>query len=226
MKTAIVDDDPIVCTSLTTILETTEAADVLWTANNGETAVAKYFNEPANRPDVLLIDIQMPGVNGLKAAESIIGRDKNARILFLTTFDDKKYIDQALALGAKGYLIKQDVASVGPALHAVMAGQAVLGTQVLNRLSKSDESNPCPIDPTNQSSGPTSTTSSLRLPTLTERERDIARLVAKGLDNHDIAAELYLSEGTIRNRITDILNKSGFTNRTQLAVAWIYSGER
>lgn len=131
-----------------------------------------------------------------------------------------------LTLGAKGYLIKQNVTSVGPALHAVMAGQAVLGTQVLNRLSKSVESNPAPTGPTNQPSGTTTATSSPRLPTLTDREGDIASLVAKGLDNHDIAAKLYLSEGTIRNRITDILNKSGLINRTQLAVVWINSGEQ
>ncbi|MCO6558058.1 MAG: response regulator transcription factor [Bifidobacterium sp.] len=248
MKTAIVDDDPIVCSSLTTILEATNAAEVLWTANDGETAVTNYFDDPANRPDVLLIDIQMPGVDGLEAARRILAKDKVARILFLTTFDDKEYIDQAIALGAKGYLVKQDAASVGPALQAVMAGQVVLGAQVLGKLSaatlgstvtnhigdhvkagnKTDVNretdfmagtNPIP-----------SAETSINVPasafeTLSARERDIARLVAQGLDNHDIAAQLYLSEGTVRNRITNVLDKLSLANRTQLAIAWLNAGQ-
>ncbi|WEV73122.1 response regulator transcription factor [Bifidobacterium sp. ESL0790] len=240
MKTAIVDDDPIVCSSLTTILEATNAAEVLWTANDGETAVTKYFDNPANHPDVLLIDIQMPGVDGLEAARRILGRDKAARILFLTTFDDKECIDQAIALGAKGYLIKQDAASVGPALQAVMAGQVVLGAQVLGKLSAANGSNiNTSSEAKRNADSLTSFNTSSTMPsdgfasvpvsafsTLSPRERDIARLVAQGLDNRDIAAQLYLSEGTIRNRITDILDKLSLANRTQLAIAWLNAGQR
>lgn len=123
MRIAIVDDDPIVCQSLETILTATGTAEVLWTANDGDTAVRRYFETPASRPDVLLIDIQMPGTSGLDAARDILATDPAARILFLTTFTDQSYIAQAMGLGAKGYLIKQDVAAVGPALQAVMAGQ-------------------------------------------------------------------------------------------------------
>lgn len=227
MKTAIVDDDPIVCSSLTTILEATNAAEVLWTANDGETAMTKYFDDPADHPDVLLIDIQMPGVDGLEAARRILDRDKAARILFLTTFDDKEYIDQAIALGAKGYLIKQDAASVGPALQAVMAGQVVLGAQVLGKLSTATAEHSTDDNtstPANQSVKGNISTSSLT--TLSPRERDITCLVAQGLDNRDIAAQLYLSEGTVRNRITTILTKLGLTNRTQLAIAWLNAGQR
>lgn len=115
MRIAIVDDDPIVCQSLETILTATGTADVLWTANDGGAAVQQYFASPANHPDILLIDIQMPGKDGLDAAREILPKDPAARILFLTTFADKDYIAQAMALGAKGYLIKQDVAAVGPA---------------------------------------------------------------------------------------------------------------
>ena len=114
MRIAIVDDDPIVCQSLETILTATGTADVLWTANDGGAAVQQYFASPANHPDILLIDIQMPGKDGLDAAREILPKDPAARILFLTTFADKDYIAQAMALGAKGYLIKQDVAAVGP----------------------------------------------------------------------------------------------------------------
>ena len=135
MRIAIVDDDPIVCQSLETILAATGAGDVLWTAHDGDAAVRRYFETPSSHPDVLLIDIQMPGRDGLDAAREILARDPAARILFLTTFSDRNYIAQAMDLGAKGYLIKQDVAAVAPALQAVMAGQVVLGAEVLGKLT-------------------------------------------------------------------------------------------
>lgn len=135
MKVAIADDDAIVCSSLSTILTATGAAEVIWTAGDGAEAMAKYESGPAMRPDVLLLDVQMPGTDGLAAAEQILAFDPAARILFLTTFADRDYISRAMALGAKGYLIKQDVASVAPALQAVMAGQVVLGSEVLGKLT-------------------------------------------------------------------------------------------
>lgn len=213
MRIAIVDDDPIVCQSLETILTATGTAEVLWTANDGDTAVRRYFETPASRPDVLLIDIQMPGTSGLDAAREILATDPAARILFLTTFTDQSYIAQAMGLGAKGYLIKQDVAAVGPALQAVMVGQVVLGAEVLGKLT---ERTPNPAD--SDDSGDTADSIE---GLLGEREREITALVAEGLDNRDIAARLFLSEGTVRNRISAILDKLGLTNRTQLAILWL-----
>lgn len=213
MRIAIVDDDPIVCQSLETILTATGTAEVLWTANDGVAAVRRYFETPASRPDVLLIDIQMPGTSGLDAARDILATDPAARILFLTTFTDQSYIAQAMGLGAKGYLIKQDVAAVGPALQAVMAGQVVLGAEVLGKLT---ERTPDPAD--SDDSGDTADSIE---GLLGEREREITALVAEGLDNRDIAARLFLSEGTVRNRISAILDKLGLTNRTQLAILWL-----
>lgn len=213
MRIAIVDDDPIVCQSLETILTATGTVEVLWTANDGDTAVRRYFETPASRPDVLLIDIQMPGTSGLDAAREILATDPAARILFLTTFSDQSYIAQAMGLGAKGYLIKQDVAAVGPALQAVMAGQVVLGAEVLGKLT---ERTPDPAD--SDDSGDTADSIE---GLLGEREREITALVAEGLDNRDIAARLFLSEGTVRNRISAILDKLGLTNRTQLAILWL-----
>lgn len=207
MRIAIVDDDPIVCQSLETILTATGTAEVLWMANDGDAAVRRYFETPASRPDVLLIDIQMPGTSGVDAAREILATDPAARILFLTTFADQSYIAQAMGLGAKGYLIKQDVAAVGPALQAVMAGQVVLGAEVLGKLT---ERTPDPADSDDSIEG-----------LLGEREREITALVAEGLDNRDIAARLFLSEGTVRNRISAILDKLGLTNRTQLAILWL-----
>lgn len=213
MRIAIVDDDPIVCQSLETILTATGTAEVLWTANDGNAAVRRYFETPASRPDVLLIDIQMPGTSGLDAAREVLATDPAARILFLTTFSDQSYIAQAMGLGAKGYLIKQDVAAVGPALQAVMAGQVVLGAEVLGKLT---ERTPDPAD--SDDSGDTADSIE---GLLGEREREITALVAEGLDNRDIAARLFLSEGTVRNRISAILDKLGLTNRTQLAILWL-----
>lgn len=213
MRIAIVDDDPIVCQSLETILTATGTAEVLWTANDGDSAVRRYFETPASRPDVLLIDIQMPGTSGLDAAREILATGPAARILFLTTFADQSYIAQAMGLGAKGYLIKQDVAAVGPALQAVMAGQVVLGAEVLGKFT---ERTPDPAD----SDDSRDTADSIE-GLLGEREREITALVAEGLDNRDIAARLFLSEGTVRNRISAILNKLGLTNRTQLAILWL-----
>lgn len=216
MKVGIADDDPIVCSSLSTILTATGTADVLWTASDGQEAL-ESFQAAGGRPDVLLLDVQMPSMNGLEAAERIIAMDSTARVLFLTTFADEEYISRALALGAKGYVIKQDVTSVIPALQAVMAGQTVLGAEAVANLSlgnKDKQRRKDPAEPVPR-----------RFQTLTDREREIVALVADGLDSQAIAGRLYLSEGTVRNHISAILAKTNLANRTQLAVEWLSSQE-
>lgn len=216
MRVAIVDDDSIVCSSLSTILKATGTAAIAWTACDGETAVDRY---EADNPDVLLIDVQMPVMDGLVASRKIIDAHPNAKILILTTFADESYIAKALEIGTKGYLIKQDVSSVIPAVQSVMAGQIVMGAQVLQKLHVGNAS-PAWND-VSQAYKSEVVQFPGRFANLTERERDVLQLVAEGYDNREIAAKLFLSEGTVRNRISDILAKTNITNRTKLAVEWL-----
>ena len=201
MKLVIVDDDPIVRESLGIILDAQADIEVVAFGSDGDDAV-RLFEEHA--PDVLLSDIRMSGRDGL--SEELLRRDSEARVVFLTTFSDDEYIVRALKMGARGYLIKQDVASIAPALRAVMAGQNVLEGEVLERAafmaggiggSRTDES---------------------ALSSLTEREREVVRAVAEGLDNAEAADMLCMSEGTLRNHISSVLAKLGLRNRTQIAV--------
>ncbi len=216
MRLVIVDDDPFVVGSLSTILQAQPDIEVVATGQNGQAAEALYRR---HQPDILLTDIQMPGRNGLEAAESILRDWPEARIVLLTTFADDDYIVRALQLGTKGYLIKQDVATIAPALRLVMAGQSVLGGEVLGRVDHliSGQSTPgAPATATGSLSGNSWSD-------LTDREQAVAELVAQGLDNAEIAAALFISQGTVRNMISAILQKLGLKNRTQLAVLWYRS---
>ena len=119
MRVAIVDDDPIVCSSLSTILKATGTADIAWTAYDGETAVGQYEED---NPDVLLIDVQMPVMDGLAASRKIIDAHPNAKILILTTFADESYIAEALEIGTKG-LSDQTGCLIGDSRSAVGDGR-------------------------------------------------------------------------------------------------------
>lgn len=210
IRTLIVDDDPFVRMSLQTILEAQDDVEVCALGGDGSEAVELFERE---RPDVLLMDIQMPGTGGLDAAERILGEHPDARIVFLTTFSDDEYIVRALRLGAKGYLIKQEVATIAPALRTVMAGQSVLGSEVLDRMDALMRGGTPPTKAAGASGGDLHDD-------LTEREAAIVDLVAEGFDNKEIAATLYLSEGTVRNHISAILQKLDLKNRTQLVVRY------
>ena len=211
MRVIIVDDDPIVAKSLSLILSVEADIEPIATGTRGDDAITlfeKYL------PDVLLIDIQMPGCDGLSAAEEILSRHPGARIVFLTTFSDDEYIVRALRLGTRGYLIKQDISTIAPALRSVMAGQVVLEGEVLERATT--------LGARRTSAGGTPQPEILSvegaLAPLTEREREVVRAVADGLDNREIADALCLSAGTVRNHISSILAKLGLKNRTQIAV--------
>ena len=197
MNIVIVDDDRFVSGALKTILEVSEEITVDAVGEDGAEAVALYRR---HRPDVLLMDIRMKEMSGLEAAEKILEEFPDAKILLLTTFSDDDYIVRALRLGAKGYLLKQDYASILPALQAVDSGQTVFGREVVSKL-------PNLIHPQKESYD-------YRARDISPRELEIIRLIAEGLSNR----ELFLSEGTVRNYLSSILDKLSLRDRTQVAV--------
>ena len=217
MKVLIVDDDALVAQSLSTILSVEADVEVVGLGRSGPEAIEKYREL---KPDILLMDIQMPGGDGLSAAERILAEDAGARIVFLTTFSDDEYIVRALRMGSRGYLIKQDVAQIAPALRSVMAGVCVLEGEVLERSATMGLSaRPEPDGPQGRPLRGTV------FAALTDREYEVVEAVAEGLDNAEVAARLFMSEGTVRNHISSILAKLGLRNRTQVAVMYYRSAQ-
>lgn len=200
MDIVIIDDDKFVTGALKAILEASGTITVPATGTDGSDAVKLYEEY---MPDILLTDIQMNVVSGLEATKTILEKHPDAKILLLTTFLDDEYIIQALKLGAKGYLLKQDYESLLPALEAVYSGQSVFGTEIISKIPSF--LNPVPKFNYNEYD-------------INERETKIIALVADGLSNKEIAAGLFLSEGTVRNYLSTILEKLGLHNRTQLAI--------
>ena len=202
MRLIVVDDDRLVVDSLKIILGAQPQIEVVDTGANGDDAVALYAE---HAPDIALLDIQMPGRDGLSAA-----RDPSARVVFLTTFSDDEYIVSALKLGARGYLIKTDVAAIPPALAQVMDGKRVLEGKAIEDID---------FDGTGVEAGAPRRPAAFA--SLTDREFEVAELIARGLDNKEIAATAYMGEGTVRNHISSILAKMGLRNRTQIAIAYL-----
>ncbi len=201
MKVLIIDDDQLVSISLKTILEASGQVTIAGIGDSGAAAVELY---ESLQPDLLLMDIRMEGMSGLDAGAQILRAHPDAKILFLTTFSDDEYIVKALRMGAKGYILKQNFNSIVPALLAIEGGQNVFGDEVTGKLptliTKSSE------------------TAIFERYEISEKEQTIISLVAEGLNNREIAEKLYLSEGTVRNYLSHILEKLGLRDRTQLAV--------
>ncbi len=201
MNVLIIDDDQLVSFSLKTILEASGQVNIAGIGDSGAAAIELYESV---KPDILLMDIRMEGMSGLDAGAQILRAHPEAKILFLTTFSDDEYIVKALRMGAKGYILKQNFNSIVPALLAIEGGQNVFGDEITGKL------------PTLMSA--VSDTSQYEKYDISEREQNIISLVAEGLNNREIAEKLYLSEGTVRNYLSHILEKLGLRDRTQLAV--------
>ena len=219
IRVAIVDDDEFVRSSLATILSAQSDIEVCAPGSDGAEAAA-LFSEFA--PDVLLMDIQMPGTNGLAAARGILAGHPDAKVVFLTTFSDDEYIVEALRMGARGYLIKQEVANIAPAVRSVVAGQSVLGGEVIGRvdtLMRAEAGEKSGSDAEDADGDVAKTRrEAAKAHGLSDREYEIIELIAQGFDNKMIAAELFIGEGTVRNHVSAILQKLDLKNRTQLAV--------
>ncbi|MFG6384208.1 MAG: response regulator transcription factor [Lachnospiraceae bacterium] len=205
MNIIIVDDDPFVCLSLKTILEASEEIQVLETGTDGKDAITLYCQY---QPDILLMDIRMKEITGLEAAEIILKKYPDAKILFLTTFLDDEYIVRALYLGAKGYILKQNFESLLPSLKAVFQGQSVFGNEIVTRLPEFLTSSSHNKD-------------NFHTMGISDKELEIIKLVANGYSNQEIAEQLCLSKGTIRNYLSSILEKLELRDRTQLAIFYL-----
>ncbi|MCL2199139.1 MAG: response regulator transcription factor [Defluviitaleaceae bacterium] len=197
MKLLLVDDDPLILSGLELSLSKKEDMEVIATATDGAKAVEICATMP---PDVILMDIRMPGTDGIAATRLIKQHHPQIKIMMLTTFDDRQNIQQALAAGADGYLLKTDkINQIADKLRLLAGGMGILDAEVLRKLSPQE--NPA-------------------LATLTPREKDITRLIAQGQTNKEIAAALFLSEGTVRNNIVVIMEKLDVKNRTQLGLTY------
>ena len=186
--------------SLKTILESTGSVKVLAMGSCGEEAIELYS---LLKPDVLLMDIRMNGMSGIEAGEKILAGYPDARILYLTTFSDDEYIIKAVLMGAKGYILKQDFEGIAPAMQAVERGQSVFGGEIVHKIpvlmQSKEEFDYEKYD-------------------ISEKEQEIIEQVALGKSNREIAGELFLSEGTVRNYISLVLDKLSLRDRTQLAI--------
>lgn len=195
MKILIVDDDPLVCQSLQVLLSREEDIEVVGTANNGAEAIA--FCQKV-LPDVILMDIRMPVMDGIRATRQIKEAWPHIRVMMLTTFQDEKNIRLSILSGAEGYLIKSTaVTNMAQQLRAIVSGTSVLDTDVLKSLTKPERE---------------------ELQQLTAREMNILELVVQGLSNREISEQLFLNEGTVRNSLSIILEKLQLRDRTQLAI--------
>ncbi|MFA9378887.1 MAG: response regulator [Lachnotalea sp.] len=200
MNIVIVDDDKLVALSLKTILEASGEVKVLEMGQNGVEAIELYNKY---KPEVLLMDIRMDTMSGIEAANIIISKYPTAKILFLTTFSDDEYIIQALNIGAKGYILKQNFESILPAMKAIFSGQNVFGNEIVSKIPNLINNNKAKDYATYG---------------ITDKEFEMIEAVAKGFSNKEIAQALYLSEGTVRNYLSIILDKLNLRDRTQLAV--------
>lgn len=200
MNIVVIDDDKLVALSLKTILESSGKISVAAMGASGEEAVSLYRE---HHPDVMLMDIRMEGMSGIEAGELILAEYPAAKILYLTTFADDEYIIKALNMGAKGYILKQDFEGIAPALEAVAGGQSVFGEKIITKL-------PELMKPKEKYD--------FAAHRISDKEREIMELVAEGLSNKEISAKLFLSDGTVRNYISTLLEKLCLRDRTQLAV--------
>lgn len=207
IKLLIADDDSLIRESLKIILGMDEEFEVIECAKDGFEAVQACID---NNIDVALVDIQMPVLNGVGAIKEITKKTAT-KCIILTTFDDDEYIIDAVKSGAKGYLLKNNTPEkIKDAIKMVNSGSTVMQDVVLDKIRN---------DIGKERKG------QIDITKFTEREIEIMKLISKGLSNGEISKELFISEGTVKNYISSILNKTDLKHRTQIAIYYIYGGK-
>lgn len=214
IKVLIADDQELIRQSLQIVLSIKEGISVIGTAENGKKVMGFLKKE---KPDVILMDIRMPEMDGVQCTKAIKERYPEVKIIILTTFDDDEFVFSALKYGASGYLLKGiSMDELDKAIHTVYKGGAMINpeiaTKVVEQFSEMAQSNyDIMIEAQN-------------VEDITEAEWDIIKLVGWGLSNREIADKVMLSEGTVRNYISTILSKLNLRDRTQLAIWEVQSG--
>jgi len=206
----IVDDQRLIREGISSLLDIQDGVSVVGTAVNGQEAIDKV---EVLQPDVVLMDVRMPVMDGIAATAHLKQTQSGCEVLMLTTFDDDEYIIKSLQAGASGYLLKDIPASdLAQAIKLVHAGIYQLDTAVAGKLVGALSKQKKEIAPLPQ------TTVSLAKHDLTERELEVLRLIATGATNREIADELVVSEGTVKNHVSSILSRLGLRDRTQAAL--------
>ena len=211
IRVLICDDQAIVCEGLRAILEPVPDVAVVGVANNGLEALDLTRSL---QPDLVLMDLKMPRMNGVQATRAIREQFPTVRVLVLTTYDADDWVMDAIRGGAAGYLLKDTPgADLIKAIRDTVNGWSPIDPQVAGKLLKQVADQPIPILPDQQ-----------RINQLSDRERDVLRLLATGLSNAEIAQSLFLSEGTVKNYVSMILSKLGVADRTQAAIVAMRAG--
>ena len=207
IKVLLVDDQSLIREGLKALLELESDLEVIGEAENGRDAINLIAKL---QPDVVLMDIRMPIMDGVAATKEIRSSFSDVKVLVLTTFDNDEYVTAALQNGAMGYLLKDTPSEeLAVAIRAVNKGYTQLGPGIAAKLMTQFSSTAT----TNTNQTPPAT-----LAELTPREKDVLRLIANGANNKEIAQQLFISEGTVKNHVTNILNRLHLRDRTQAAI--------
>lgn len=207
VRILIVDDQPIVCEGLKVILQLEEDFEVVGICSNGQEALASCR---AYRPDVVLMDARMPVMDGVAAAREINRLFPDSKVLMLTTFNERQLVFNSIQSGVSGFLLKDmQPDEVCRAIREVHAGGAVLHPEVTRIVMEQAAHNN--IEPIGEGDGD-------KLDQLSSREKEVLRLIGRGLSNAEIAAQLYITEGTVKNHVSSLLAKCQLRDRTQLAL--------
>jgi DNA-binding NarL/FixJ family response regulator len=197
----LVDDQGIIREGLRSLLEAKTDLQIVGEAENGQMAVELALSL---RPDVVLMDVRMPIMDGVAATRALTEKAPDIKVLVLTTFDDDEYVTQAIRCGAKGYLLKDTPSTeLADAIRAVHKGYTQFGPGLIE---KTLGGSPLSVEPPPE------------FAQLTPREQEVLQLIAKGCSNREIAEQLYISERTVKNHVNSVLRRLNLRDRTQVAI--------